>query len=316
MANYLPAQSTLSLRLLLAVSLLFGSEVLAWNNPTGHTALEWLMILPGYIALSAVLLDFTVRYRVRDLFGVLVLAGLFSLGAALLIYPQSAFVDMPRTLVTRVMGAHALISAEMIGLFLVLTGGTAAKTMRNLLIGCVIVGLAWGFWVKDWPLEAGYESVSLAVMLAFGIGGIFLVGLVSRYAGTRASEQAAPDDLRLSRQGWGVMILVLGILFLLRAAQSAIDVGALILTVLLLVLSWAIIWFRGRTKGEMLLDGHLPVRPMSLLSMVIAATELIKRKPEGADRFLEMIGQQPPRIIAELQQFTNEFEKTLKIERE
>lgn len=52
------------------------------------------------------------------------------------------------------------------------------------------------------------------------------------------------------------------------------------------------------------------------LSMVIAATELIKRKPEGADRFLEMIGQQPPRIISELQQFTNEFEKTLKIERE
>jgi hypothetical protein len=52
------------------------------------------------------------------------------------------------------------------------------------------------------------------------------------------------------------------------------------------------------------------------LSMVIAATELIKRKPEGADRFLEMIVQQPPRIISELQQFTNEFEKTLKIERE
>jgi hypothetical protein len=52
------------------------------------------------------------------------------------------------------------------------------------------------------------------------------------------------------------------------------------------------------------------------LSMVIAATELIKRKPEGTERFLEMIGQQPPRITNELQQFSNEFEKMLQIQRE
>ena len=52
------------------------------------------------------------------------------------------------------------------------------------------------------------------------------------------------------------------------------------------------------------------------LSMVIAATELIKRKPEGAERFLEMIAQQPPRITNEMQQFTNDFEKLLQIERE
>jgi len=52
------------------------------------------------------------------------------------------------------------------------------------------------------------------------------------------------------------------------------------------------------------------------LSMVIAATELIKRKPDGAPRFLEMIAQQPPRITTELQQFTDEFEKMLNIKRE
>jgi len=52
------------------------------------------------------------------------------------------------------------------------------------------------------------------------------------------------------------------------------------------------------------------------LSMVIAATELVKRKPESADRFLEMIALQPPRITAEMQAFSTEFEKMLKIERE
>jgi hypothetical protein len=52
------------------------------------------------------------------------------------------------------------------------------------------------------------------------------------------------------------------------------------------------------------------------LSMIIAATELVKRKPESAERFLEMIALQPPRIGSEMQTFSSEFEKLLKIERE
>lgn len=52
------------------------------------------------------------------------------------------------------------------------------------------------------------------------------------------------------------------------------------------------------------------------LSMIIAATELIKRKPDSTERFLEMISQQPPRVISELQNFSQEFEKYLGIERE
>ncbi|MGV3757867.1 MAG: hypothetical protein ACO1QS_20995 [Verrucomicrobiota bacterium] len=52
------------------------------------------------------------------------------------------------------------------------------------------------------------------------------------------------------------------------------------------------------------------------LSMIIAATELVKRKPESAERFLEMIALQPPRITSSMQSFSTEFEKLLKIERE
>ncbi len=52
------------------------------------------------------------------------------------------------------------------------------------------------------------------------------------------------------------------------------------------------------------------------LSMIIAATELVKRKPESAERFLEMIALQPPRITTSMQSFSTEFEKLLKIERE
>lgn len=52
------------------------------------------------------------------------------------------------------------------------------------------------------------------------------------------------------------------------------------------------------------------------LSMIIAATELVKRKPESAERFLDMISLQPPRVTTEMQSFSTAFEKMLKIERE
>jgi hypothetical protein len=260
-----------AVRILLAALLAFGSEVLAWNNPTGHTLLDWLLILPGYLALSAVLLDFTVRYRARDLFGALVLAGIYSLGAALIIFPQAAFIDMPRTLVTRVMGAHALIAAEMIGLFLALTGGGAGHARRNLLMGCLIVGAAWGFWVKGWPADAGYADVSLVTMLAYGVGGLAIIGLLAYLSSALTADASSPQVLRLSLRGWGVVVIVLSALFLLRLAQGDIDTGALILTGLLLVLSWGILWFRGRTKGETLLDNHLPVRLLPLPALLLAA---------------------------------------------
>jgi hypothetical protein len=258
-------------RLLLAALLLFGAEVLVWNNPTGKSAVDWALALPGYLVLSIVLLDFIVRYRVRDLFGVLVLAGIYSLSAALIISPQSSFVDMPRTLVTRVMGAYALLATEMIGVFLALTGGSQGRAQRFLLIGCGIVGLAWGFWVKGWPLDAGYADVSLATMLVYGLVGLALIGVIGRYAAAVSPDEMTIEALRLSRPGWGAMVIAAGTLLVIRLVRGEIETSALILTGLLLVLSWGIIWFRGRTKGPTLLDGRVPVRFPALLSFLTAA---------------------------------------------
>jgi hypothetical protein len=47
------------------------------------------------------------------------------------------------------------------------------------------------------------------------------------------------------------------------------------------------------------------------LSMVVAACELIRRKPELATRMLENIGQQPEKITDELRQFSEAVEKIL-----
>ena len=307
----------LSVYILLAMTLMFGSEILVWTNPAGRPVWEWLLLVPGYVALSAILLDFSVRYRVRDIFGVLILTGIYGLASAIFLNPASTLNDLPRTLFTRVMGSHALIAAEMMGLFLVLTGG-GRQARRNLLIGSAVVGLAWGIWVKYWPQDEGYGAVSLPVMLAFGIGGIILIGLylyvvlprlqadsnrgdpfrtsppdpLSVYSeGEKSSRsavgkiippttsQAAPavtnDDilatLKLTRRGWLITSGVLAVLLLVRLVQGPVIGAGLVICPLLLALCWGILWFRERKRGDTFLDQHVPIRPLALPNLVMAA---------------------------------------------
>lgn len=51
------------------------------------------------------------------------------------------------------------------------------------------------------------------------------------------------------------------------------------------------------------------------LALIVAASELIRRKPELAGKFIENISQQPDRIVAEIRSFSEQFEKLFGIER-
>ena len=51
------------------------------------------------------------------------------------------------------------------------------------------------------------------------------------------------------------------------------------------------------------------------LSLIIAAAELIRHKPQMAERMLATLTEQPPKIAAALRKFTAEFEQTLGITR-
>jgi hypothetical protein len=51
------------------------------------------------------------------------------------------------------------------------------------------------------------------------------------------------------------------------------------------------------------------------LSLIIAATELIKHKPAMAERMMETLIEQPPKITIALTKFSNEFENTFGIDR-
>jgi hypothetical protein len=52
------------------------------------------------------------------------------------------------------------------------------------------------------------------------------------------------------------------------------------------------------------------------LSLIVAALELVRFKPDLRDRLLETLNQQPPRITAEVAKFSAEFERIFGITRE
>lgn len=51
------------------------------------------------------------------------------------------------------------------------------------------------------------------------------------------------------------------------------------------------------------------------LSLIVAALELIRRKPELAPRFLDNLAQQPDKIIEEMRAYSEHLEKTCGITR-
>jgi hypothetical protein len=51
------------------------------------------------------------------------------------------------------------------------------------------------------------------------------------------------------------------------------------------------------------------------LSLIVAAMELIRLKPELRERMLDTVSQQPPKITAEVARFSAEFEQALGIVR-
>jgi hypothetical protein len=52
------------------------------------------------------------------------------------------------------------------------------------------------------------------------------------------------------------------------------------------------------------------------LSLVVAALELIRFKPDTKDKMLNTISEQPPKIMAEMQKFSTDFEQAFGIVRD
>jgi hypothetical protein len=51
------------------------------------------------------------------------------------------------------------------------------------------------------------------------------------------------------------------------------------------------------------------------LSLIVASAELIRRRPEGAERLLTMLVEQPQKISQSITKFSGDMESTLRITR-
>lgn len=260
---------------LLGAALLFGGEVLLWNDPPGRALWQWGVLVLGYLALAALVLDVFVRYRVHDFWGVMTLAGVCGLGIGVLLNPQSGLADVPRTLVTRVTGAYTLLSLEMLVLFLALTGGQMRSLRWSLMLGSAAVGLAWGTYTRFAPsqTDVAFGDVPLQTLLLFGAGGVGVIMGIFALAQRRASA-LMPDGLLLGRREWGVLLSGLAALVLLRVLQGDIRLTNLLLAGILFALCWGILWYRRSTKKPTLLYAHLPIRPLSLVWVSLAVAIL------------------------------------------
>ena len=248
------ALSSWSIRLLLAALLFFCSEILLWTNPPNRNLLDWLLLIVGYVALSALLLEIAARYRLRDVYGLLMLAGIYGMANGLILNPHSALIDVPRTLISRAMGAHAFAGLIGLALFFGLAKGSfrSRRTLIAALVIAVIVGIGWGTWAHWSPVEFGSldESAPGTLALYTGIGVVLIILAllgVRRYGGEST-------DLSLDRRGWAFTLMVLMGLLVLHLLQGEADLLSLTVIVTLSAFSIMIIWFQKRKKGVTLLD--------------------------------------------------------------
>jgi hypothetical protein len=283
-------------RAILAGLLFFGSEVILWTE-VGRSPLEWALLLPGYLALAALLLELAQIYRARSLFEAMTLTGMVGLANGVLLNPFTALAEVPRTLVTRAMGGHALVSLAMLGLFLLVMrppeGGRRARTLR-LLVGWIaaLVGLLWGAWARWSPLELGTAATEtpLPLLLALAAGALALIGLM---LWTLRPIQPPPDDtrtvwlpgdplprphgetLRLTRLDWTLCAGALVALALIRIIEGVTDGFAGVAVPLLLAYCVAVLYFRQRKKRGSFVDEAGEYRPSVGLLALAAAVFLV-----------------------------------------
>lgn len=154
-----------------AALLLVCSEWIVWQTPTRFGALDWLGLAALYLALAAASLDLIARSGVREPLGLLLVAGLYGLLNATLISGITAR-DLPLSLLGRPLGAQPLAFLGAFGAFRLLSSGRATGPLDFLI--ALGGGLAWGVWVRWFPLVAdepvpaarsGEALAALAILL-------------------------------------------------------------------------------------------------------------------------------------------------------
>lgn len=259
------------LRLVLGALWFISIELLPWAAPAARAPWEWPLLATGYVALAAMLLDVAARFRLRDGFGLLALAGLAGLTAALCFNPGYALANPPLTWFTRALGAMTL--GALIGLLALLRLARPAGWRGAIaaLLLAAPVGALWGFWAR-WSPQALDATASPTLReplsLALIVSGALLVVTLALAARARRGEAA---DLRLPTPVLAALILTLTAVLAVRVVNETVEpLSALALSTLGLI-CLGILYYQKRAKGPTLLDAlpNLPPRRWFLLIVPI-----------------------------------------------
>lgn len=254
-----------TLRLLLAILFFLGGEILLWGGLPTHSPVEWALLAVGYPLLATLTLDFAARFRVRDVYGVLLVILIAGVLIALLLHPRQALVQFPYHIITRAIGGYGILTLEMFGLFLALTWGDNPRYHRLLPGFAGVVGFFGGIWayeahtLADWTQARpalGTFALLTAVTLIVALGAAELV--------RRRATNVRPGDLRLSQRAYAVVILLLAMIAFVQLLRGLYVGWELVASGLLIGLGWLVLWFEYGPRGHTLLDDHLPPRLLPL----------------------------------------------------
>ncbi|MBW4439590.1 MAG: hypothetical protein KME04_20815 [Pleurocapsa minor GSE-CHR-MK-17-07R] len=235
----------------LAAMLAFGSEILLWPHAGGRSVIGWISTVIGYPALAGLLLALAERFRMRDLFGLMALAGVYGVLNGLLITPDTALADIPRTWFTRMMGAHAFVGLLMLGLFLTLQYPWSRTKIIALGVITALLGVAFGVWGR-WAPElygAGGEVERLPLQLV-SMGVCLLIVLTGTVMASRPQTYAPNSRLSV----FAPALALFGIL-IMRLLEGTLDSLSLVVTGTFALLAVGVLYYQKRQKGPTLLDG-------------------------------------------------------------
>ena len=207
---------------LLASCFVFSSEVVVWTDIQRDIWL-WLPLIVGYVLVSVFLLDTLDRFNVHDLWGFMIMSGLYATLASLLLNPEAVALDkFPTTLITRIMGAQAL--AGLIGLMLF---NTLVKniTKPRIFIGIsILLGFFWGIWSHDSRVFINPGQPPLSILTPLGVATVVMLMILGLWIGTKRYAVTSNHVRRLAtRWEWGIVIVTSIGLLLLGWIRNMVD---------------------------------------------------------------------------------------------
>lgn len=252
-------------RLLAAVVFTFATEGILWWYRT-HDMGDGLLIFGLHFVLASLLLDSIVRFKVRELFGELIVLGGYVVLAAPLMYPDLTLADLPRTFATRVMG----------GMFISVVWGWAVmwqtfhrwQPNRYTALGFGLGGLGWGVWLLESPALIGQPATHTLEVVVVGSIGITLIALLMPLV--MRSRVLMPDDFRLTRFEWVVGLAVIVGSAGYRVWSETFSLDAL--PILLITFSFIILilWFQSSPKAKTLFHHTLPLGAITYRNFIMS----------------------------------------------